>query len=98
MAVLRSAESAIVFQLFQSSFLKRQISDGMGATINQITNRDMAGYKVIWPSLEAERNAIATTLSEMDDEIIAIETKLQKARHLKQGMMQELLTGRIRLV
>lgn len=37
-------------------------------------------------------------LKGMDAEIAALETKLAKARHLKRGMMQELLTGRIRLV
>jgi type I restriction enzyme S subunit len=34
----------------------------------------------------------------MDTEITALDAKLRKARHIKQGMMQELLTGRIRLV
>ena len=46
----------------------------------------------------AEQKIIASILSEMDDEIATLETQLKKARHLKQGMMQELLTGRIRLV
>lgn len=46
----------------------------------------------------AEQTAIATILSDMDAEIAALETKLAKARQVKQGMMQELLTGRIRLV
>ena len=45
-----------------------------------------------------EQTAIATTLSDMDTEITALEAKLSKARQLKQGMMQELLTGRIRLL
>jgi len=45
-----------------------------------------------------EQQAIAAILSEMDAEIVALEAKLAKARQLKQGMMQELLTGRIRLV
>ena len=46
----------------------------------------------------AEQTAIANILSDMDAEITTLETKLTKARHIKQGMMQELLTGRIRLV
>jgi len=50
------------------------------------------------PATKAEQTAIATILSDMDAEITALETKLTKARHIKQGMMQELLTGRIRLV
>ena len=45
-----------------------------------------------------EQTAIATILSDMDTEITALETKLAKARQIKQGMMQELLTGRIRLI
>jgi type I restriction enzyme, S subunit len=49
------------------------------------------------PTLE-EQTAIATILSDMDTEITVLETKLEKARQIKQGMMQELLTGRIRLV
>lgn len=46
----------------------------------------------------AEQEAIAAILSDMDAEVAALEAKLAKARQLKQGMMQELLTGRIRLV
>ena len=45
-----------------------------------------------------EQTAIAAVLSEMDAEISAVETELAKAQQIKQGMMQELLTGRIRLV
>ena len=50
------------------------------------------------PSDKAEQSAIATILSDMDAEIAALKAKLVKASQLKQGMMQELLTGRIRLV
>jgi type I restriction enzyme S subunit len=50
------------------------------------------------PATRAEQTAIATILSDMDAEIQGLETKLTKTRLLKQGMMQELLTGRIRLV
>ena len=46
----------------------------------------------------AEQTAIAGVLSVMDTALAALEAKLVKARQLKQGMMQELLTGRIRLV
>jgi type I restriction enzyme S subunit len=50
-----------------------------------------------FPSFD-EQTAIAEILSDMDAEIAALEGKLSKARQVKQGMMQELLTGRIRLV
>lgn len=45
-----------------------------------------------------EQTAIATILSDMDAEIAALEARRDKTRDIKQGMMQELLTGRIRLV
>ena len=48
--------------------------------------------------LRDEQTAIATFLNDMDADLAALEAKLAKARQIKQGMMQELLTGRIRLV
>ena len=45
-----------------------------------------------------EQKAIAQLFSDLDSEVQALEAKLAKARQVKQGMMQELLTGRIRLV
>ncbi|MPS59756.1 MAG: restriction endonuclease subunit S [Pseudomonas sp.] len=50
------------------------------------------------PSEKFEQSAIATILFDMDTEIASLESRLEKTRQLKQGMMQELLTGRIRLV
>ena len=58
---------------------------------------DIRSFEVPAPSA-AEQSAIATILSDIDTEIVALEAKLSKARQLKQGMMQELLTGRIRLI
>ena len=49
------------------------------------------------PSLQ-EQTAIATVLCDLDTELTALESRLSKARQIKQGMMQELLTGRIRLL
>jgi type I restriction enzyme S subunit len=54
--------------------------------------------RLAWPADLAEQKAIASVLSDMDSELEEIEAKLAKARQVKQGMMQELLTGRIRLV
>ena len=53
-------------------------------------------YEVHLPTIE-EQTAIAAILSDMDAEIVALEAKLAKARQIKQGMMRELLTGRIRI-
>lgn len=54
--------------------------------------------KLNFPEDQNEQKAIAQILSDMDLEIEALETQLQKTQNLKQGMMQELLTGKIRLV
>jgi type I restriction enzyme, S subunit len=53
--------------------------------------------EVSLPSIP-EQIEIASILSDMDAEIDSISAKLAKTRQLKQGMMHELLTGRIRLV
>ena len=49
------------------------------------------------PSTKQEQLTIATVLSDMDAELVSLEARLDKARELKQGMMQQLLTGKIRL-
>ncbi|MCY1457478.1 hypothetical protein D9M71_747800 [compost metagenome] len=54
-------------------------------------------FRLSLPSLH-EQTAIAATLSDMDVELAALEQRLAKTRTLKQGMMQELLTGRTRLL
>jgi type I restriction enzyme, S subunit len=63
-----------------------------------INGQEYAVLPIPIPSTRVEQDAIAEVLSEMDAEITALETKLAKARQLKQGMMHNLLTGRIRLV
>ena len=68
-----------------------------GGAQPHIHAKDLAPLSLTMPSLR-EQHAIATILSDMDEEIAALEAKLSKARQLKQGMMQELLTGRIRLI
>ena len=97
MSVLRSDSAHFLFFLFQSNILKRQINEVMGATINQITNRDMAAFKVIWPPTKAEQEAIAEALSDADALIESLDQLIAKKRDLKQGAMQELLTGKKRL-
>ena len=57
----------------------------------------MERMKIQLPSIN-EQTRIAKILSDMDDEITALETKLTKAQQIKQGMMSELLTGKTRLV
>ena len=53
---------------------------------------------ILIPASSAEQIAIAEVLSDMGAELTALEQRRDKTRALKQGMMQELLTGRIRLI
>jgi type I restriction enzyme, S subunit len=69
-----------------------------GSTFLEIGKKQLAAYPVLFPSAKTEQTAIATVLSDMDAELAALENRRDKTRALKQGMMQELLTGRIRLV
>jgi type I restriction enzyme, S subunit len=64
----------------------------------QIVRSPLAAFCVPVPPTKAEQQAIAAILNDVDAEIAVLEAKLAKARNLKRGMMQELLTGRIRLV
>ncbi len=68
-----------------------------GQAYPQISLKQVRTTELPLPDLE-EQVAIASTLSDLDEDIGNTELKLAKARQLKQGMMQELLTGRIRLV
>lgn len=69
-----------------------------GSTINHLYQKDFVDFTFKAPSELAEQQAIAQVLSDMDSEIEKLEKKLAKYQQIKQGMMQELLTGRIRLV
>ncbi|GLR63869.1 restriction endonuclease subunit S [Marinospirillum insulare] len=68
-----------------------------GSTVYHLYGSDMAKFLFANPTLE-EQTAIATILSDMDEEIQALEQRLNKTRQIKQGMMQQLLTGKIRLL
>lgn len=68
-----------------------------GSTFLEISKKQLAAYQVSLPPSKDEQTAIATVLSDMDAEIDALEARLAKTRALKAGMMQALLTGRIRL-
>ena len=81
-----------------SDFGQMQIKDAMsGNAITRLTLQKIRALRFSAASL-AEQTAIATVLSEMDGELAVLEQRREKTRALKQAMMQELLTGRTRLV
>jgi type I restriction enzyme S subunit len=69
----------------------------VGTKVSGISKSNIAKVTLPIPPVP-EQAAIATILSDMDSEIATIEANLAKARELKQGMMQELLTGKTRLL
>lgn len=68
-----------------------------GSSINNLTPNSVESCTVAIPVDRNEQHVIAAVLSDMDAEIAALESRLTKARQIKQGMMQQLLTGKIRL-
>ena len=80
------------------SFNERKFAT-MGQTGTQSNlSKDMVQKIEIPYPIEEEQTYIATILSDMDSEINALESKLEKYKKVKLGMMQNLLTGKIRLI
>jgi type I restriction enzyme, S subunit len=89
-----SSEFLYYFLTSLRSVVKAMGQQGTQANLNAgIVRR----FEIRLPPLQ-EQTAIAAILSDMDAELAVLEAKLAKARQLKLGMMQELLTGRIRLI
>lgn len=70
----------------------------VGSGLPNVQKTALLQFKLCYPSNGAEQKAIATVLSDMDTEIDELEIKLDKAGQIKQGMMHNLLTGKIRLL
>ncbi|MCW3084016.1 MAG: restriction modification system specificity domain protein [Bacteroidetes bacterium] len=73
------------------------LSIAQGSSIKEVRPPTLIKFEINIPEYE-EQIKIATILSDMDTEIAALETKLEKYKNVKTGMMQNLLTGKIRLV
>ena len=102
-AVLRTksnvSDPGFLFAHLFGDAVNEQIEESLaGSNYPAINSRDVRRLQVACPPDVEEQTAIATVLSDMDAEITSMEAKLSKARLIKQGMMQELLTGRVRLV
>ena len=101
-AVLRSkrnhCEPQFLFAHLFGDVVSAQVQTLLaGSNYPAINSGDVGRLRVSCPPTLAEQQAIATTLADMDDEIAALEHRLDKTRAIKQGMMQQLLTGTIRL-
>ena len=85
------------FLVFSTRFYDRIMSMTAKSSVDSVRMEMIADMLIPLPSA-AEQTAIATVLADMDAEITALEARRDKTRALKQGMMQELLTGKTRLV
>ena len=86
--------------LFYILLYKRKsiIEKGCGAGQPNISQTIVNELSFLVPPCKKEQQAIANILSNMDNDIIALEAKKTKYEAIKQGMMQQLLTGKIRLI
>lgn len=88
-----------MFYVLESSVFKdflQQLS--AGSTINHLYQKDLVKFDLFVPPTKEEQEAIAGILFDMDCDIHKLEEKLSKYQKVKQGMMEELLTGKVRLV
>lgn len=68
-----------------------------GSTFTAVNSNEVRLFEVPWPSSRAERSVISNILDDADREIAGLRKRLAKATHIKNGMMQDLLSGRARL-
>ena len=101
--VYRVAKNAIDSSFLYSilsddKFFAYVIENAVGTKMPRGDKKIIREYLFACPPTKEEQTSIATVLSDMDSEIAALEIKLAKYRQLKTGMMQQLLTGKVRLV
>ena len=93
-----TADPVYIYQYFSSEFGQRQILDSAIQTGVPHTNLGiLRSYKLLMPQLVKDQRAIAEALTDADALIDSLEQLLTKKRQIKQGAMQELLTGKRRL-
>ncbi len=97
MSVFQTKLYFYVFHLFQSNLFFKQIEKNIGATINSINNGDLIEFIFPFPKSKNEQQKIAQILSSQDEKIEDIKNKLNKLKSLKASLMQDLLSGKVRV-
>jgi len=96
-SISKAISRKYVFYFLVSRYKEIRGLSNSGSQEN-LNSRIIKSFPIPLPPTKAEQTAIAAILTDMDAEIAALEAKLDKTRRLKQGMMHNLLTGKIRLV
>lgn len=91
------ASGKFVYLYMTMHFGAHAMQNSVKATVDSLRLPTFQNFEITLPPSKDEQTAIATILSDMENELDTLETRRDKARQLKLGMMQELLTGRIRL-
>lgn len=92
-------DSALLFCMLRSRAFDEFVAGlSAGSTINHLYQKDLVTLEFRVPVRIEEQAAIAAVILDVDAELAALDRRLVSARNIKQGMMQELLTGRTRLV
>ena len=95
----RDVQREFLIQSLKTEFITEQFLKIMsGSTRSSVGMEVLRLLKIFVPPSIEEQKAIALALADVDAELLALESRLAKTRDLKEGMMQELLTGRTRLV
>ncbi len=89
--------SGFVYYFTKSAMFKNFVKQILGATINQITKTDLKRVTLNIPVDIEEQQAIASVLTAIDEEIESLETEKAKIMQIREGAMDDLLTGRVRL-
>jgi len=97
-AVIPNTNSSVDYLYYMFSASKQYLLANAGTTATSIVSKSEFKQLIFKVPAYTEQIAIAEVLSDMDSELIALEHRRDKTKLLKQAMMQELLTGRIRLV
>jgi type I restriction enzyme S subunit len=95
---VRPSISLFFYLVCQSKFLSYLGENSIGGTYPTCRNETILGYESIVPNDVKEQTAIATIFSDIDDELSVLISRRDKTHALKQAMIQELLTGKTRLV
>ena len=101
-AVLRAKRDLSVPYFLFAQLFSKGVNDQItkilaGSNYPAINSRDVKLIEIPCPAQTSEQRAIAAVLSDMDAEIASLEQRRDKTSAIKQGMMQQLLTGRVRL-
>lgn len=96
MSVYRTKNSEYMHHLFQSFLFRKEIEKDLGPTINQVTTGNLNSFK-FWLPAPSEQKLIVNVLETWDSTIEKLAKKIKVKKNIKKGLMQNLLTGKIRL-